>query len=280
MVSDRANWPSLFDRDAAVRLHDRLDHSRGVDRTKRTKVYDLSADPFRRKLFGRLQREAHPDAERHERDVRTFAADLCLAKGDREVIHVRHFEGAAIEYLVLEEDHRVRIADCALQKSLCIGGRIRLHDFQTGDLRIPSCVVLTVLRAHTSRRAVRAAEHNGAAHLTARHVQRLGGRIDDMVDRLHSEVESHELHDGAKPAKGRTDCDAREAVFGNWRVNDALASELVQQSLTDLVGALILSDFFTHEIDVFVARHFLGHRLAQCLAHGHGLHCRAYGPIW
>ena len=49
-------------------------------------------------------------------------------------------------------------------------------------------------------------------------------------------------------------------------------AEFLQQALGDLVGALIFGDLLAHDEDVGVAAHFLGHGVAQRLAHGHGDH--------
>ena len=56
-------------------------------------------------------------------------------------------------------------------------------------------------------------------------------------------------------------------------------TELLQQPLRDLVGALVLSDLFAHHEDVAIAAHLLGHRVAQGLANGRGDHRRALGHL-
>src|SRR3546814_16947021 len=56
-------------------------------------------------------------------------------------------------------------------------------------------------------------------HLAARHIQRLGRRIDDLVDRLHGEVEGHELDDRLQAAEGGADADAGETLLGERRVD-------------------------------------------------------------
>ena len=126
-----------------------------------------------------------------------------------------------------------------------------------------------MLGGDAGRRAVRPAKHDGAVHLAAGHIERLGRGIDDLVDRLHGEVPGHELDDGLEPRKGRADADAGKAMLGDWRVDHAPLAELVEQALADLVGALILADFLAHEEDAVVGAHLLGHGVAQRLAHGH-----------
>jgi hypothetical protein len=55
-----------------------------------------------------------------------------------------------------------------------------------------------------------------------------------MVDRLHGEVEGHELHDRLQTAKGRADAEAGKTVLGDRRVDDALSAEFVEQPLVIL----------------------------------------------
>ena len=126
-------------------------------------------------------------------------------------------------------------------------------------------------------RTVRTAEHHLAGHLAAGHVQRLGGGIDDLVDRLHGEVEGHELDDRLQAGHRRTDADAGKAMLGDRRIDDALVAEFLQQTLGDLVGALILRDLFAHDEHIRVAPHFLGHGVAQRFADGHRDHLGAGG---
>src|SRR3546814_13596909 len=69
---------------------------------------------------------------------------------------------------------------------------------------------------------------------------------------------SHELDDRAQAAHRRARAEPGKAVFGDRRIDDALVAELVEQSLRDLVRALILRDFLTHHEDAGIGAHFLG----------------------
>ena len=142
-------------------------------------------------------------------------------------------------------------------------------------MRVPAAVILAVLRGDARRGAVRPAEHDRAAHLPARHVVGLGRRIDDVVDRLHREVEGHELDDRPQPAHRRARPEPGKAIFGDRRVDHALGAELLEQALRDLVGALILGDLLAHHEHALVGAHLLRHRVAQRLAHGHAGQRRA-----
>jgi hypothetical protein len=93
-----------------------------------------------------------------------------------------------------------------------------------------------------------------------------------VVDRLHGEIPCHEFHHGLQPGEGRAHPHARKAVLGDWRIDHAARAEFLQQALGDLVGALVLRDFLAHDEHVGIAPHFLGHGVAQSLAHRHRHH--------
>ena len=198
-----------------------------------------------------------------------------LADRDHIIVELRHLAGMAVQHLVLEEDHGVGIADRGLQQALVVGRRIRRDHLQAGDLRVPGRIVLAVLGGDAGGGAVGPAEHDRAAHLPARHIQRLGGGVDDLVDRLHGEVEGHELDDRLQAGHRRTDADAGKAVLGDRRVDHAPRAEFLQQALRHLVGALIFRDLLAHDEDVGVAPHLFGHGVAQRLANSLGDHLGA-----
>ena len=168
-----------------------------------------------------------------------------------------------VEQLVFEEDDGILGADRGLQQPLRIGGAVGRNNNEPRNACVPGPVILTVLSGYACCCAVRTAEDHRAAHLATGHVVGLGGRVHDMVDRLHREVEGHELDDRAEAAHRRARAKPGEAIFGDRRIDDALCSELVEQSLRDLVSALVLGDLLAHHEHAVIAAHFLGHRVAQ-----------------
>ena len=197
--------------------------------------------------LGRLHRHADHDAERDDRHMLADALDLGAADRQDEVLVRRAIERVAVKDLVLQHDDRIGIADRRAQQPLGIGRRPRRHHLQPRHMRIPARVALRVLRGDARCRAVRAAEHDRAAHLAARHIQRLRRRVDDLVHRLHGEVERHELDDRLQPVQRRADRHAGEAMLGDRRVDHPLRAELIQQALADLVGALVLRDLLADQ---------------------------------
>ena len=142
---------------------------------------------------------------------------------------------------------------------------------------------MAVLRAYARGRAVRAAEYNRAAHLTARHIKRLSGRIDNMINGLHGKVKCHELDNWTKSAHCCADTDTCKPIFGNGRINHALIAKFLEQFAGDFISALIFGNFFAHDEDGFVAAHFFGHGITKRVAHSHVCHFdvgRNVGIIW
>src|SRR5690606_35623161 len=112
--------------------------------------------------------------------------------------------------------------------------------------------------------------HHWRAHLTTRHIKCLGSRVDDLVNGLHRKVEGHELDDWLQARHRSTNADTGKAVLGDWSIDNALCTKFLQQTLSDLVGALVFGNFFTHDEDFFVRAHFFRHRVTKSFANGGG----------
>ena len=95
-------------------------------------------------------------------------------------------------------------------------------------MRVPARIALRMLGGDPRGDAVGAAEDDRAAHLAARHIARLGGGIDDLVNRLHGEVEGHELDDRPQPGKAGADAEPGKALLGDRRVDDAARAEFLR----------------------------------------------------
>lgn len=104
-----------------------------------------------------------------------------------------------------------QLLQLALGLLLLALGLLRLAHLETRHRGEPSCKALGVLRCHASCCTVCPAEDYGAGDLPCRHVVVLGGRVDNLVNGLHGEVEGHELHNGSQPLERRAHADAGEA---------------------------------------------------------------------
>jgi len=90
-----------------------------------------------------------------------------------------------------------------------------------------------------------------------------------MVDSLESEVECHELDDGAEAMKTGTDGDTSETSLSNGSVYNTPIAVFVPHTLRHLICAIVLGDLLTNEENVLVALDLFGHRGVDGLTHSH-----------
>ena len=96
-----------------------------------------------------------------------------------------------------------------------------------------------------------------------------------MINCLHRKVKRHELDNRAQARECRTNRHTGKTMLGDWRINDALGAEFLQQTLRDFISTLIFGHFFADDEYVAIAAHFLGHRIPKRFAHRHLNH---FGP--
>src|SRR5205823_5783862 len=99
----------------AVRLLYRRDDRLDVEWTNGARVNDFNRDALLLKLFGRLQSERYSQRARHDGRVRAFALHVCDAEGNSEVSIIGHFALEAVHALLFKKDHRIVVADRALE---------------------------------------------------------------------------------------------------------------------------------------------------------------------
>lgn len=97
------------------------------------------------------------------------------------------------------------IPDRRLQQPFSIFWAPRTDNFQPWAVPIPGSEALRVLCSNASWSPVGAAEDDGDGDGSCRHVAGLGGRVDDLVDRLHGEVERHEFTHRPQPRLSKLD---------------------------------------------------------------------------
>jgi len=128
-----------------------------------------------------------------------------------------------------------------------------------------------VLSSNAESSSVGASENHWTASSTSRHVKRFCGTVNNLIDGLHGEIESHELADWlhAATTKSGSDSHTSEAHFGNWSVNDSVLAVLSEKAAGDLVCAIVLGDFLADQNDSFISFHFLIHRHVERITHEH-----------
>ena len=196
--------PALLDDHAAIGLLDGLEDGVEIQRAERPRVdhLGLGAVLVRERLCGALGDVDHPQ-EPDDRDVAALAQDRSLTEVDERpvavAIGVGDLAASAVERLVLDEDHRVVVADRRLQKALAVGRRGRAGDEQAGDVQEHRLEAVGVSWAQLVAAAARHPNHDWDAHLAIEHVRDRRHVVDDLVHREQREVHGHDLHDRPQP---------------------------------------------------------------------------------
>ena len=197
LSADTVHGVTGLDAKQAVGLLDGLDDGLDIEGLDGTQVdnLDLNTVVLLKSIGGG---EGLANTARHgdHGQILTGALDLGLAEGKDEIIllgSLGHGEALAVHELVLEDDDGVGVADGGLEKTLGILSAPGRDNFETGNAAVPGRVVLRVLSTDTGSETVGATESDVARLDTAGHVEGLGGRVNNLVDGLHGEVESHEL---------------------------------------------------------------------------------------
>ena len=125
-----------------------------------------------------------------------------------------------------------------------------------------------MLGCHSRCWSVETPKNYSSTELPSAHVVQFGCAIDDMIDCLESKVYGHELDDGGKPHEGSPATDSSEAAFGDGGVPESLRSMLVDESLGDFVGPVIVGDFLPNDEDIGVSVEFLVEGTVESLSVG------------
>ena len=171
------------------------------------------------------------------------------------------FLDAPVEEFVLEEKHRVIVADGRFQQALGVVGGGRTDHFQARRVHEMHFGIRGMKRSAVHAASGRAADddRNGRAP----QVVRLGRVVGDRVERAGDEV--HELHldHRAQPeithAHGRAD----DGRFADGRIDHALPAEPFQQAGGGLERAAVDADVLAEEHHGRIALHLFGQRLAN-----------------
>eukprot|EP00128_Syssomonas_multiformis_P014289 Colp12_sorted_trinity150504_noHs@3256 len=266
LSTNAALGPATLDGDNMVGLLNRVHDGLSVKRTERTEVDDLSVNTLLGKLLGSPKSDTNHNGVSKDRNIRALALDLGLADGNDEVGGhnlIRDRELNTIHQLVLKNDNRVRITDGGLEETLGILSVVWRHHLEARAVRVPGGKALRVLSTHTLGVTVRTTEHNGDLNSASRHVVSLSGRVNDLINSLHGEVEGHELANRLKASHGSANGKTSKTHLGNGGVQDTLRTELVQETLGNLVGTIVLGDLLTNNENLIISLHFFLHGVVQ-----------------
>ncbi len=191
-----------------------------------------------------------------------------LADGHSVFFARQLFLDAPVEAFVLEENHRVVIADGRFDQPLGIVRRRRRHHFQTGRAHEPHLRVLRVKRAAVNAAARRRAHHDRHGRVPA--IAALGGEVDNLVEAAGDEIGELHLRHRPQPHEAGADGRADDGAFGNGRIHHAFLAEMLEESGGHFERAAVDADVFAQQEDVRVALHLF----PQPLADGFQVSCR------
>ena len=139
---------------------------------------------------------------------------------------------------MLDENHRIIVADRGDQAALGVVGVGRRHDLEARNVHEHRMQALRVLRALAPRFADHAAHDQRHLHLAVVHVAAFRGDVDELVHAQHQEVHADVHVDRAHAGHRRADRDAGHGVFRKRRAEHAFGAELVDQPAGRALDAL------------------------------------------
>ncbi len=206
--------------------------------------------------------------------VRDFAHRV-LRPGDDGTVVVA-VEGAVVQALRFQENHRVVVLDRGDQQALGVVGIRRHHRAQAADVGEHRFRALAVGLAAVDAAAARHADRQGRGEIAGRAVAQARRFGDDLVGRRIKIIGELDLDHRAQAIGAHADRGADDAAFGNRRVEHARLAVLFLQAVGGAEDAAEIADVLAIHHDVVVAPQHHVHGRAQCLDHGHlrGLHVR------
>jgi hypothetical protein len=144
-----------------------------------------------------------------------------------------------------------------------------MHEPRFERLRVLSC---------------RTAPHSGGfshdqrhARLSAKHIADFGRLVHELVHGTKAEIDHPQIGDGSRAGNRCSYGSCHDCRFGNWRVDDALRSELVDQAvvLKCTRASMRGTKVFAQGPNQLVAAHLFGQALSNGIGVGHFRHCGA-----
>ena len=190
-----------------------------------------------------------------------------------DVVGVGHVAAhRAVHLLVLEEQHRVVVADRRAEQPARVVRRRRDDDLEPGHVGEEGLDALRVVQRAVDAAAVRRPDDHRHAVAVVRAVAHPGRLGHDLVERREDEVGELDLGDRPQAVDRRADRGADDHRLGQRRVDDAVVAELRPQPVGRQEDAALLADVLAEDDDRLVAAHLVGERLADGLDERPGRH--------
>jgi len=167
---------------------------------------------------------------------------------------------------MLDEHHRVVVADGGDQHALRVARRRRHDHLQPGHVREPGVQRLAVLVGLAPAAADDGADHHRHFHRAAGAVGMRGDHVDELVHAEQQEVHAHVHVDRPHAVDRRAQAEPGHGVLGELRAEAAGRAELLHQALGAVEDALVVADVDAVGEHGAVAPHLFLHRLVQGVA--------------
>ena len=174
-----------------------------------------------------------------------------------------HIGVGEIKQPMLDEDHRIVVANGVDEAALGVIGIGRRHHFQSRHVHEHGVQALRVLRALPPGLADHAAHDQRHLDLAVIHVAALGRDVDELVHAQHEEIHADMDMDRPHAGHGRADGDAGHGIFRQRRAEHAFRAEDIDQAARRALDRLVIVDIETEDKHARVALHLLRHRLAE-----------------
>ena len=274
----------MHDDAAAGLLHRGLD-GLDVDGHQGAQVDHLRVDPA---VLRRRQRHVHHDAIGQHGQRLALAQRVRLAERHgvvlgrhvglrmtgpgRDGLLVVAVEGAVVDALGLQEEHRVVVLDGGDQQALGVVGVGRDHRLQPRHVGEQGLHALGVGVAAEDAAAIGAADGHGGGEVGGRAVAQPRRLADQLVVGGVDVVGELDLHDGAQAVGAHADGGAHDAALRDRRVEAAGQAVLLLQPVGDAEHAPKEAHVLTEDQDVGVALQHVVERGVQRLDHVHRGH--------
>src|ERR1700677_1695938 len=232
-----------------------------VERGNGTQVEDLDVDIFSCENLDSFERGVDHRCVGDHAEVAAFADNVRFADGNDVVPSGNFTLDTPIKIFVLKKYAGVIIADCGFDQALGVVGRGRANHLEAGIVDEPHLGILRVERTAVNVSTAWAAEDKRRER--APEVVRLRDHVADLVHGAGDEIHELKFGDRAHAGERRSEGRADDGGLGDGRVDDALGTEAVDESVGDFEGAAVDADVFAQAEDGGVVLHLFPDSLAD-----------------
>src|SRR5437773_264182 len=119
--------------------------------------------------------------------------------------------------------------------------------------------------AELMRWAIWSTKSDGDIKLPARHRVHIRGVVHDLIECHERKAERHKFNDRPQADHRRANSQAGKSVLADWSVDNAPWPKAFEQTMADLVGALVFSDFLAHQKNIRIPLQFFRERFIERL---------------